>query len=202
MLATALGATLTESGAAGRAAKHRDRHLTMKAVQYRHATTASSASSASSVPTPSPAAPPTAPAPVVPVPIRRSRRAVLLDAVAATIGVAALGLSSRRAAASAAPVSAATTVRMGGPGGELAFFPSAVTIHRGESVTWENASGFPHNVVFTAVPEGVDAAELSHADLFDAPGERWTQAFPVPGTYEYECEPHAGLDMAGRVVVD
>jgi plastocyanin len=39
-------------------------------------------------------------------------------------------------------------VKLGADGGALVFEPSTVTIKAGESVTWTNNVGFPHNVVF------------------------------------------------------
>ena len=75
---------------------------------------------------------------------------------------------------------------------------------QGDSVTWTNNAGFPHNVVFDedAVPDGVDVDSLSSYDLLNAPGESHSATFDVAGTYEYYCEPHQGAGMAGKVVVN
>ena len=43
---------------------------------------------------------------------------------------------------------AATTVKCGADGGGLVFEPAEVTIKAGDTVTWKNNAGFPHNVVF------------------------------------------------------
>lgn len=43
---------------------------------------------------------------------------------------------------------AATTIKAGSDGGGLVFEPSEVTIKAGDSVTWKNNAGFPHNIVF------------------------------------------------------
>jgi plastocyanin len=40
------------------------------------------------------------------------------------------------------------TVKAGADSGALVFEPATVTIKSGESVTWANNAGFPHNVVF------------------------------------------------------
>jgi plastocyanin len=40
------------------------------------------------------------------------------------------------------------TVKLGADSGALEFVPSTVTIKAGESVTWVNNAGFPHNIVF------------------------------------------------------
>ena len=60
-------------------------------------------------------------------------------AKAAGVGAASLALALSANAAS---------VKLGADGGALVFDPSTVTIKAGESVTWTNNVGFPHNVVF------------------------------------------------------
>jgi len=40
------------------------------------------------------------------------------------------------------------TVKLGADSGALEFVPSSVTIKAGESVTWVNNAGYPHNIVF------------------------------------------------------
>ena len=60
-------------------------------------------------------------------------------ATAAGVGIASLGLALSANAAS---------VKLGATGGALVFDPAEVTIKSGETVTWTNNIGFPHNVVF------------------------------------------------------
>ena len=55
------------------------------------------------------------------------------------MGIASLGLALSANAAS---------VKLGATGGALVFDPAEVTIKSGETVTWTNNIGFPHNVVF------------------------------------------------------
>lgn len=48
----------------------------------------------------------------------------------------------------------AAEVKLGGDDGSLVFVPAELTIKAGETVTWKNNRGFPHNVMFDedAVP--------------------------------------------------
>ena len=67
------------------------------------------------------------------------RQEVARVAKGAGVGLASLGLALAANAAN---------VKLGADGGGLVFDPSTVTIKAGESVTWTNNVGFPHNVVF------------------------------------------------------
>merc|ERR1719378_808867 len=88
-------------------------------------------------------------------------------------------------------------VKLGSDSGGLVFVPDKVTIKAGESVTFKNNVGFPHNVVFDedAVPEGVDAAAISKEDYLNAAGETVEVKFSKAGEYSYYCEPHRGAGM-------
>lgn len=118
--------------------------------------------------------------------------------VAATAGVSVASL------ALALSASADATVKLGADSGALVFEPSTVTVGAGETVTWVNNAGFPHNIVFDedAVPEGVNAEAISKEDYLNAPGEKFSVKFSTPGTYGYYCEPHQGAGMVGKVVVN
>ncbi len=59
---------------------------------------------------------------------------------AAGVSLAALALMAQAAGA--------VTIKMGSDTGGLVFEPSSVTIKAGDSVTWKNNAGFPHNVMF------------------------------------------------------
>jgi plastocyanin len=88
----------------------------------------------------------------------------------------------------------------------LSFYPSEVHITAGETVEWRNRSLFTHSVTDdpSKASDPADSSLPAGAKPFSAqvgPGEVYRHTFAVPGTYDYFCEPHEGLDMVGRVVV-
>ena len=96
-----------------------------------------------------------------------------------------------------------TAVKMGSDSGQLVFIPDEIKICKGDSVTWINNKGGPHNVVFDAeaVPSGVDAESISMDDQLGDEGATYTKKFDTPGTYGYYCEPHAGAGMKATLIV-
>lgn len=89
----------------------------------------------------------------------------------------------------------------------LTYSPETVRISAGDTVRWRNTSDLPHTV--TADPaKAMDPANAQlpdGAEPFDsgdlAPGDVFTRAFDVPGTYVYFCIPHEAAAMVGTVVV-
>merc|ERR1711977_814960 len=79
--------------------------------------------------------------------------------------------------------------------------PEMVTIKSGDTVSWVNVDGIPHDVVFKTVPEGADAEALSHKKLWSTIGESANSTFTVPGEYDYYCSPHLGAGMIGKIIV-
>merc|ERR1719305_1720574 len=83
------------------------------------------------------------------------------NAMARAVGLAA-GLSM---AVVGAPGFAAQTasVKMGSDSGQLVFVPDEIKVCKGDSVTWTNNKGGPHNVVFDedAIPAGVSQEAIS-----------------------------------------
>merc|ERR1719311_138889 len=88
----------------------------------------------------------------------------------------------------------ATTVKMGSDNGQLVFVPDEIKICKGDTVTWVNNKGGPHNVVFDeeAIPAGVDQAAISMDGQLGDEGETFAKKFDVAGSYAYYCEPHRG----------
>ena len=114
----------------------------------------------------------------------------------------AFGLSM---AAVSAPGFAAETkkVKMGSDSGQLVFVPDEIKICKGDTVTWVNNKGGPHNVVFVedAIPSGVSAEDISMDDQLGEEGDTYSKKFDVAGTYEYYCEPPAGGGMKAVLIV-
>ncbi len=78
------------------------------------------------------------------------------------------------------------------------FTPSQLTITVGDKVVWTNTQG-SHNVngaksTFSANPESFG----------NNVGTGWTYeyTFNTAGTYDYQCDPHAGMGMVGKIVVN
>jgi len=118
----------------------------------------------------------------------------------------ALGLAAGLALGSVnAPAFAAETkmVKMGSDSGQLVFVPSELSICAGDTVTWTNNKGGPHNVVFDgdSIPSGVDAESISMDDQLGDEGATYSQKFTAKGTYGYYCEPHAGAGMKAELTV-
>ncbi|KAL6606427.1 hypothetical protein ACP70R_042080 [Stipagrostis hirtigluma subsp. patula] len=125
--------------------------------------------------------------------------------VRASLGKAA-GSAAVAVAASAllAGGAMAQEVLLGANGGALVFEPNEFSVKSGETITFKNNAGFPHNVVFDEdeVPSGVDVSKISKEEYLNAPGESFSVTLTVPGTYAFYCEPHQGAGMVGKVTVN
>jgi plastocyanin len=137
----------------------------------------------------------------------------LIVASAGSLAAAAQDLSgSPEASPAASPVAspvAAATVKMTT---QLRFEPAEVTIKRGETITWVNASPIPHtttgdpdkNPVKTTRPELAQVppgAEGWDSGLLNE-GQSFSHTFTVAGEYKYFCIPHVLSGMLGTVVVE
>jgi len=122
-------------------------------------------------------------------------------AMARAAGLAAgLALSTVNAPGFAA---GSASVKMGSDNGQLVFVPDEIKICKGDTVTWTNNKGGPHNVVFDeeAIPSGVDQASISMDDQLGEEGETFSKKFDVAGSYSYYCEPHRGAGMNAVLIV-
>jgi plastocyanin len=78
------------------------------------------------------------------------------------------------------------------------FNPSQLTINAGDKVIWTNTLG-SHNV------NGTQATFPTNPESFgNTVGSGWTYeyVFNTPGTYDYQCDPHAAMGMNGTIVVN
>ena len=92
------------------------------------------------------------------------------------------------------------------------FFPGAITINVGASITWADGSGEAHTISFGSPPPGppdlapaggtsVDGSSFVSSGIFPPiPGKGYTLTFPKAGTYNYQCLIHP-VSMKGSVVV-
>src|SRR5215216_6059930 len=95
------------------------------------------------------------------------------------------------------PASATTFNVTVGPGGNLVFTPSSVTIHTGDSVQWTwSSSGHSTTSGSPGLPNGIwDSGILNQ-------GATFTRTFNTAGTFPYYCTPHGGCcNMVGTVMV-
>ncbi|CAL1383807.1 unnamed protein product [Linum trigynum] len=119
-----------------------------------------------------------------------------------------LGIAVAATAASAmlAGNAMAIDILLGSDDGSLAFVPNSFTVAAGETITFKNNAGFPHNIVFDEdeIPSGVDASKISMSeeDLLNAPGETYKVALTEKGEYTFYCSPHQGAGMVGKVTVN
>ena len=82
--------------------------------------------------------------------------------------------------------------------GNTGFSPSTLTVNVGDTVTFINTGGF-HNVngatsVYPNNPVGFGNVVSNNLWSYE-----WI--FTVPGTYDYQCDPHVQLGMVGVVIV-
>jgi plastocyanin len=90
---------------------------------------------------------------------------------------------------------------------DMKFEPASLTVPKGTTVTWRNASQTVHTVTDdqSKAANKAEAALPSGAQSWDSgdlnPGQTFTQTFDTPGTYRYFCIPHEMLGMTGTIVV-
>jgi len=129
---------------------------------------------------------------------RCSRRNALARAAGLAAGLTAAQVNTAAFAAQT------KMVKMGSDAGQLVFVPDEVTICKGDSVTWTNNKGGPHNVVFDEdeIPSGVKQEDISMDTQLGEEGETFSKKFDVAGTYNYYCEPHRGAGMNAVLIVE
>ncbi len=109
---------------------------------------------------------------------RTSRISLAASAVSAVAGLSVLAMF----AAPAEAAGHAVAIR------DSAFSPRTITIAVGDTVTWTNVSGLPHNVMFPSFG----------SPMYMDGGDQWPHTFSGPGTFSYTCTLHG---FAGKVIV-
>ena len=77
------------------------------------------------------------------------------------------------------------------------FAPDALTVTAGDTVKWTNTQG-SHNV------NGLKSKFPDNPESFgNDVGTGWVfeHVFTIPGTYNYQCDPHAAFGMTGVIIV-
>ncbi len=72
---------------------------------------------------------------------------------------------------------------------DFAFTPATVTIKVGETVTWRNDDGVPH-----------DATSPDWTSGSISSGQSYTRAFDTAGTFTYVCKVHPAMKAATIIV--
>jgi plastocyanin len=133
--------------------------------------------------------------------------ATLASSTSAQEATTATPAASPAASPLATPL-ATVTVKMTS---ELRFEPAEVTIQRGETITWVNASPIPHtttgdpdkNPVKKTRPELAQlppGAEGWDSGLLNE-GQSFSHTFTVAREYKYFCIPHVLSGMLGTITV-
>ncbi len=79
------------------------------------------------------------------------------------------------------------------------FDPPEVRIKAGSTVRWVWVAG-KHNVVSgeSCTPDG----KFTSGNDTVGPGATFEQKFETAGTFPYYCDPHCGIGMTGKVIVE
>lgn len=82
------------------------------------------------------------------------------------------------------------------------FEPAEVKAHPGDVVRFVLVSGV-HNVSFPAGENASGAALPATSEYLQLPGQTHDLAVELaPGSYKFQCDPHAALGMVGTLIVE
>lgn len=87
---------------------------------------------------------------------------------------------------------------LAGTDSSLVFDPETVTISPGDTVVWTWKSN-NHNIRPEDIPAEADWD--GHPEIANE-GARYAHTFEVEGEYSYICEPHVGMGMEGKIIVE
>jgi plastocyanin len=82
------------------------------------------------------------------------------------------------------------------------FEPANITVRRGDTIRWINDGGAAHNASFPPA-ENAGAANLpGPGPYLTTAGQTYEiQVSMDPGTYNYQCDPHALMGRTGTITV-
>lgn len=80
----------------------------------------------------------------------------------------------------------------------MSFIPASLTINPGDTVLWDNVSGF-HNVNGTQTTYPSNPVSFGNSPA--AAPWNYTFVFNTSGSYSYQCDVH-GISMSGTIVVN
>lgn len=104
--------------------------------------------------------------------------------------------------ASATPTGKIVTVELSSDAAGNYFKPADFEVHRGDVIRFTLKSGV-HNVHFLADSNAGKSGLPPASDMLQLPDQQFD--VPVnfePGTYYFQCDPHAALGMKGHVKVE
>jgi plastocyanin len=107
------------------------------------------------------------------------------------------------AAATAPAQGTVHTVRMpttqGGASGT--FEPASITVKKGDVIHFVSEGNAAHNVSFPA-DQNAGKSNLPAPSQFLADGQSYDLQITMdPGSYSYQCDPHAAMGMKGAITV-
>ena len=110
------------------------------------------------------------------------------------------------AAAPAAPAPAGDVVEVKmvttQNGASGVFEPAAITVKPGQTIRWINDGGAAHNASFPPADNPGKSNLPPAGPYLTQAGQTYEiQAPTEPGTYNYQCDPHAALGMKGTITV-
>jgi plastocyanin len=97
----------------------------------------------------------------------------------------AMSGGSKPTTPSVAPAAGGVTVAIK----NFAFAPATVTIKVGDTVTWRNDDGVPHDATSATWTSGQISA-----------GQSYTRTFDAAGTFSYVCKVHPAMKAATIIV--
>jgi len=124
------------------------------------------------------------------------------ETTSATDSAAPHVAASTSAAPAAPPTGKVVVVELNSDGAGNYFKPAKFEVHRGDVIRFTLKSGV-HNVHFLPDSNAGKSNLPAASDMLQLPDQ--TLDIPVnfaPGTYYFQCDPHAALGMMGHVKVE